>query len=128
MSLKTPPATAVLSEVLGHFGIGEVKALSDLRGPISAPWKVQRVEGSDSLAEIVRADGSFSDESYIITRKNEMAESYIKAAGPDMYIALKAVIEAAGESFRDVWRNGDHDTQHFCALCGEQVGHDETCP
>lgn len=32
--------------------------------------------------------------------------------------ALKCVIGLDADSFEDIWRNGDHDTQHVCIGCG----------
>lgn len=49
------------------------------------------------------------------------------AAAPEMLEALLAVAETIRESFRDVSRNGEHDTQWCCPLCGASLEHDDGC-
>lgn len=49
-------------------------------------------------------------------------------AAPEMYDALEAIVAAVDDTYRDVWRNGDHDTQHYCPMCNETRGHGQDCP
>mgnify|MGYP003439881632 FL=1 len=46
----------------------------------------------------------------------------------EMLDALLAVADFASETYKDVWRNGDHDTEHYCPMCRETTGHTEECP
>lgn len=55
-------------------------------------------------------------------------DAQLVAAAPEMFEALGAVIESVDECFRDIWRGGGHDTQHFCPMCNCTTGHEEDCP
>jgi hypothetical protein len=56
-----------------------------------------------------------------------MAEK-IESIELKMLDALEAVIDFADNCYRDVWKNGDHDTYHYCPLCSNRIGHEEECP
>lgn len=56
------------------------------------------------------------------------ANAKVIAAAPKMLDALEAVLDMAGDCFRDVWRGGGHDTEHFCPMCNCTTGHEEDCP
>lgn len=55
-------------------------------------------------------------------------DASLVAAAPEMFDALEAVMELVNDCYLDVWRNGDHDTQHYCPMCGSHSEHNDGCP
>ena len=56
-------------------------------------------------------------------------DAQLVAAAPVMLDALEMLQHFAEGCYKDVWRHGDHDTQHFCPVCGENDGCcDVDCP
>ncbi len=63
-----------------------------------------------------------------VNENEAKANAQLIAAAPDLLDALEGVLEQVSETFRDVWRNGDHDTEHYCPLCSARNGrHDDWC-
>ena len=63
-----------------------------------------------------------------ICLEEAIANAKLIAAAPEMLEALQGVLDQIGDCYRDVWRNNDHDTEHYCPICNELNGHhDDSC-
>jgi len=63
------------------------------------------------------------------SKQERLEIAQLIAAAPEMFEALGAIIDFVNDHcYEDIWRNGGHDTQHYCPFCSETSGHGEGCP
>lgn len=88
------------------------------------PWNVSATKFRNEVV-----DNAHTGIWRLVAECRNADDATLIAAAPEMFEALGAILDFVNDHcYEDIWRNGDHDTRHFCPMCNCTTGHEQECP